>query len=129
MKKKKKKKKKEIPMKKALAFLALAAAFAPMTTGCASKETTADAKKKLDVAYEQRVGSATKEDMIEDFGNPEWCRPDENTGDETCRFYRKKGTKWMGDKKDRKHIDQYDDVVAQFDTKGVLRSFKAKAQR
>lgn len=114
-------------MRKALFALALAAVVA----GCASKQTASstDVKKELETKWEKRVGSATKSDFVEDFGDPEWCRPSEDTGTETCRFYKKKGTKWMGEKTDRKHYEAFDEIVADFDSKGVLRSFKANAQR
>jgi hypothetical protein len=111
---------------KTLCFLILAIAL----SSCAHKETTsADAKKALVGRYEERIGKATKEDLIEDFGNPEWCRPQEETGNETCRFYRKKDTKWMGGKKDRVHYEAYDQIFADFDSSGVLKTFKASAQR
>jgi hypothetical protein len=100
--------------------------------GCASNETkSSEAREKLEQAFEPQIGKATKSDFIEQFGPPQWCRPKE-TGDETCRFARKVGTKWVGDKKDktdRKRVEQYDNVVTEFDGNGRLRSFEVDTQR
>ena len=96
--------------------------------GCASKETSAEAQARIEKKYEERVGTARKAELIEDFGTPEWCRANDS-GVETCRFFKKKGTKWMGEKRDRTHYTTYDEIVAEFDEKNVLRAFKASAQR
>lgn len=97
--------------------------------GCAgNKVNSAEATKQLEAKWSPAVGKATKQEFVENYGDAEWCKPEES-GEETCRFYLKKGTKWLGDKKDRKHFEQGDDVVATFDGAGVLKSFKAKAQR
>lgn len=96
---------------------------------CAHKETSTAARKKLDSKWEGAVGEATKSELIEDFGTPEWCRKDD-AGEESCRFYRRKGTQWIGEKKtDRKHYSAYDEILADFDSTGKLKSFKANAQR
>lgn len=93
-------------------------------------ETTKEALAKLEQDFSGQVGTATKGDLIESFGNAEWCKV-EDSGTETCRFYRKKGTKWIGEKnqKDKKPVETSDQVVAEFDKDGILRSFKASAQR
>lgn len=96
--------------------------------GCSSKESSSNAREKIDNKWGDRIGKATKSDLVEDFGNAEWCRPSDS-GTETCRFYRKKGTKWMGEVKDRKSFEQFDEVMAEFDQNGVLRSYKSNAQR
>lgn len=97
---------------------------------CASKtiSQTPDARKDLEERYAQKVGVATKHDLTQEFGAPAWCR-NNPSGEETCRFYKKIGTKWMGDKKDRTNYEQFDEVVAEFDSNGVMRSFKSNAQR
>lgn len=99
---------------------------------CASKKdttTTAEAKKQIEDIFNPKIGSATKQDLISDFGNPEWCKQ-EDSGGETCRFYRKKGTKWIGEEgRDKKSITKYDQVIADFDSNGTLKSFKASALR
>ena len=98
-------------------------------TGCASKQTSsADARQDLENKWSKRVGSATKSDFIEQFGTAEWCRP-QPTGDETCRFYKKLATKWMGEsKRDKKSYEAFEEVVADFDSNGTLKTFKANAQ-
>jgi len=97
--------------------------------GCGSSPTrSTDVREDLDGEWKDRVGKATKSDLIEKFGNAEWCRPQES-GSETCRFYRKVGTKWTGEKLDRKHYEQFDEVVADFGSDGKLRAYKANAQR
>lgn len=114
-------------MTKFFALLLIAFCFA----SCSSKKdvTTAEAKKQLDENYSAKIGTATKQELISDFGNPEWCKQ-EDSGTETCRFYRKKGTKWIGEEgRDKKNISRYDQVIADFDTNGILKSFKASALR
>ncbi len=97
--------------------------------GCAHKESSADARKRLDSKWEEQLGQATKSELIEDFGSPEWCRKDD-AGEESCRFYRRKNTQWVGEKKtDRKAYSAYDEVLADFDSTGRLKTFKANAQR
>ncbi len=101
-----------------------------MSSCSSTPETSQQAKEKLEQNYSKKIGSSTKTDLIETFGNPEWCKMEES-GSETCRFYRKKGTRWIGDKKqiDKKPIETGDQVIAEFDKEGILRSFKASAQR
>ncbi len=114
---------------KTLALITAVLSFV-MLTGCSGKKSSSsDALKELEAKWTPAVGKATKSEFVENYGNAQWCKPDENSGEETCRFYLKKGTKWLGDAKDRAHIDQGDDVVANFDNAGILQSFKAKAQR
>lgn len=93
-------------------------------------ETTKEALANLEQDFSSKVGTANKGDLIESFGNAEWCKV-EDSGTETCRFYRKKGTKWIGEKKqkDKKPVETGDQIIAEFDKEGILRSFKASAQR
>lgn len=101
-----------------------------VVAACSSQKnvTSADAEKSLKQRYEAKIGSATKTELVQEFGNPEWCR-DNDMGGETCRFYKKLDTKWMGPTTDRKNYSTYDEVVADFDTNGVLQKYDAKAQR
>ncbi len=113
-------------MKVTLSILALA-----LFASCASKPTTttSQARQALEDKWSKRLGSATKADFVQDFGNAEWCRP-QVSGEETCRFYKKLATKWMGDDiRDKKSYEAFDEVVADFDTQGALKGFKANAQR
>lgn len=114
-------------MKKLTSLLIMAIAF----TGCSSgPETTKQAQEKLEQNFGEKIGSATKSELVEYFGNAEWCKL-EDSGRETCRFYRKKGVKWIGEKeqKDKKALEIGDQIIAEFDRDGILRSFKASAQR
>ncbi len=98
--------------------------------GCSSTPVaSSDAQAGLEAKYGARVGKAVKADFVQDFGTPQWCKPESLTGTETCRFYKKLETKWIGEKPDRKPFDTYDEVVAEFDASGTLRAFKAKSQR
>lgn len=102
-----------------------------LIVACSSgPETTKEAKEKLEENFSEKIGTATKGDLVEYFGNAEWCKL-EDSGRETCRFYRKKGTKWIGEKnqKDKKAIETGDQIIAEFDQEGILRGFKASAQR
>jgi len=94
------------------------------------QETTQEARQKLEQDFSKEVGTATKADLIDRLGIAEWCKL-ETSGTETCRFYLKKGTKWIGEKnqKDKKPVETGDQVIAEFDKDGILRSFKASAQR
>jgi len=101
---------------------------------CSSKQvgdgmTSSEARKKLDEEYKEKVGSATKTDFVEYFGSANWCRVKEPNG-ETCRFYKKIGTKWIGEEgRDKKNLEMFDEVVAVFDGSGKLRSYEVNAQR
>ena len=109
----------------------LIASLALILSHCAhQKETTAQAEKSLQERYDTKIGSASKSELVEEFGNPEWCKL-ESSGTETCRFYHKKGTIWIGDKesRDKKPVEEFDQVIADFDGNGVLRGFKSSAQR
>lgn len=112
-------------MKKVI-FLVITLAFA----GCAGKSTqsSADALKDLNDRYSKKVGASTKSELVEEFGPADWCeqRPG---GSETCRFYKSMGVQWKGDKENRTRYEAFDEVVADFDGKGVLRDYKAKSQR
>lgn len=90
--------------------------------------TSSEARSKLEKTYKDKVGSATKTDFIEYFGSANWCRPKEPG--ETCRFYKKIGTKWIGeDGRDKKNLEMFDEVIADFDGKGTLRNYEVSAQR
>ncbi len=100
--------------------------------GCASKQgvPSSEALSSLDEKYTSRVGKATKADFVEEFGQANWCRPAASgSGEESCRFYKRIGTKWMGEKDNRSHRETFDEVFTEFDASGVLKSFKANAQR
>ncbi len=100
-----------------------------LLSSCSSKQqTTAEALESLENRYEKKIGSATKSDFVSEFGNPEWCKL-EPTGTEMCRFYSKKGVRWIGESNDKKSVELFDEVVASFDAQGVLRTYKAKALR
>lgn len=111
-------------------LLAFTLVVAAAIIGCSSKQTTSqEARKNLEAKFAPQIGTATKTEFVEHFGNAEWCKI-EASGGETCRFYRKKGTKWLGDeKRDKKSFEQFEQVIAEFDTNGVLKDFKASAQK
>ena len=48
-----------------------------ITAGCASKKTStsSEARDQLEEKWSAKVGSATKSDFMEQFGNAEWCKP------------------------------------------------------
>ncbi len=117
-------------MKKNTALVSLTVGIA-ILAGCSGKKTTSstEARTEMESKWAPMVGKATKTEFVEQYGDAEWCKPIEDTGEETCRFYLKKGIKWVGDKKDHKHFEQGDNIVADFDSKGVLKTFKAAAQR
>lgn len=98
--------------------------------GCAAPKTnSSEAREALEKKYSSKVGSAKKQDLVEHFGQPEWCHPDSGSG-ETCRFYQKIGTNWVGQgKRDKKSYEAFDELVTVFDSQGVLREIKANAQR
>lgn len=101
-----------------------------LAAACASKKTlsTADALKDLNSRYEGRIGKARKAELVEEFGQADWCEQKPG-GTETCRFYRQMGTIWKGDKENRTRYDSYDEVVAEFDPQGIMRDYKARSQR
>ncbi len=101
-----------------------------LLAACAGKKTvsTSDALKELNQRYEARVGKAYKAELVEEFGQADWCEQKPG-GTETCRFYRRVGTIWKGDKENRTRYETYDEVVADFDPQGLLRDYKARSQR
>jgi hypothetical protein len=102
-----------------------------LAVGCAHQqpaETTAAARMHLEERWKDKLGTATKTDFISEFGNPNWCKL-KDSGEESCRFYKKLQTKWMGDDLDKKEIETFDEVIADFGTDGTLRQFKANALR
>jgi hypothetical protein len=112
-------------MKKIFLFIGLT-----LLASCASKPetSTSDALAELEKRYADKIGKATKSEFVEDFGQPMWCEQKPG-GAENCRFYRRMGTRWKGDPQNRTHYDAYDEMLAEFDPKGFLREYKAKAQR
>lgn len=97
--------------------------------GCAHKETSSQIRARLDSRWESQLGSATKSELIEDFGIPDWCRKEES-GEESCRFFKRKGTQWVGEKKtEKRYYSTYDEILADFDNQGKLKNFKTNAQR
>ena len=112
-------------MMKEILFLAITL----LVTACATSQTvTSHSKEDLVEEWTPKVGVATRSDFVEKFGNAEWCRR-RDSGAETCRFYNKKGVKWLGTGQDKKSYIQYDQVVADFDGNGILRSFEGDSQR
>lgn len=115
-------------MKNIIPLLALT-----VLVSCASKPTTqtAEARKDLEKTWKARIGAMSKADVVEEFGNPEWCVQDDNGATETCRFARKKGVKWVGEKDDmdKKRVDQFDQIIGTFDRTGILRDIEVKSQR
>lgn len=102
-----------------------------LLAGCAHKEpaeSTSNAKRALEERWKDRLGSATKSDFTSEFGNAEWCKPNSG-GEETCRFYKKIKTKWIGEAPDKRSIELFDEIIADFGTDGTLRQFKANALR
>lgn len=102
-----------------------------LAVGCAHKqaaETTTDARRQLEERWKDRLGTAIKADFTSEFGNAEWCKP-KDTGEETCRFYKKIKTKWIGEAPDKRSIELFDEIIADFGTDGTLRQFKANALR
>lgn len=97
--------------------------------GCASgPKMSSEIQAELKEKWEDRVGKATKSDLVQEFGQAEWCRS-RTIGGETCRFRKNLGTQWTGPETDRKHHAMFDEVVADFDANGILRSAETKAQR
>lgn len=100
-----------------------------LLAGCASKpETSTEARGNLEEELKDRVGVATKTEFVEKFGHAEWCDP-KPTGEESCRFHKKTGTRWIGAGLEKKSIDIFDQVVAEFDSSGRLRTYEVKSQR
>lgn len=98
---------------------------------CASKqksESTSNALKDLDSRYSEKVGKANKTELVEEFGTADWCEPKPGGG-EKCRFYKAMGLQWRGDKENRTKYQTFDEVVADFDSQGTLREYKARSQR
>lgn len=114
---------------KQITQLFLAASVIALVAGCASKTSSEKAVNHLESKFGDRVGKARKSELVEYFGTADWCRPNESTGGETCRFYKKTGTAWVGEKRDKKNYLQYDELFVEFDSKGILREFTPSAQR
>ncbi len=91
-------------------------------------EKTSNAVKDLDARYAEKVGKANKTELVEEFGTADWCEPKAGGG-ETCRFYKAMGLQWRGDKENRTKYQTFDEVVAEFDSQGVMREYKARSQR
>lgn len=102
-----------------------------LIAACASKSitpTSSNAQRDIEERLNDRIGKATKQDLVQEFGTANWCRPQPG-GDESCRFYKRIGTAWSGDTANRVHRETYDEVFADFDSNGLLKSFKANSQR
>lgn len=99
-------------------------------TACSStREVTSDnATTDFAKTFNSKLGTANKADLVSEFGGLEWCRQ-ENAPGETCRFHFKKGKRWAGKDRFKKAVEQYEEITAQFDENGILRSFKSKYQR
>jgi hypothetical protein len=115
-----------------LRFLWVVPVVVVLSVGCASKskkgETTAEALQDLEKRYSEKVGTSQKSELVEEFGSPAWCEPKPG-GAESCRFYRSMGRQWRGDKDNRTSYEAFDEVIADFDPQGRLRTYKARAQR
>ena len=114
-------------MKKLLLIVGLV-----VLSSCASKSAvpSSAAQSDLEDKYNPLIGKATKADFVEEFGQANWCRPAASgSGEESCRFYKRIGTKWMGEKDNRTHRETFDEMFTEFDSNGTLKSFKANAQR
>ncbi len=98
--------------------------------GCASKPTMQSTKAQNDLEEQlvKQVGSGRKADLVESFGDPDWCEQSA-AGTETCRFSKVMGEKWIGPKKFQKKTVIKDEIVADFAPNGTLRSFKVNSQR
>lgn len=98
-------------------------------SACAPKPTkSGDEIQKIEDKWKARIGYSTKSDFVEEYGNPEWCRMSDGQ-EETCRFYKKLKKRYIGDGRDAKEVQAYDQVIAEFGVDGKLKSFKADAQR
>ena len=108
----------------------LTLAIVVLATGCGHKKVNSEeANKKLDEKFTPRLGLAKKAELVEYFGKPEWCRSAEGTGGESCRFFKKTGTAWTGEKRDKKAHTQYEEVTCDFDAGGILRKLETNAQK
>lgn len=98
--------------------------------GCAGKsvKSSADALKELQTQWQPKVGTATKAELTEEFGPADWCEQKPG-GAETCRFYKPMGFVWKGDRENRSKYERYDELTVELDPQGILRDFKARAQR
>jgi hypothetical protein len=120
---------KDPKVKRSLALVCLLILAACSSNQVGDGLTSSEARTKLQEKYKDKVGNYNKTDFIEEFGSANWCRPKE-PGGETCRFYKKIGTKWIGEEgRDKKNLEMFDEIVAEFDGKGMLRSYEANAQR
>jgi len=100
-----------------------------LIAGCAhQQESSQEAESKLNETFGEKIGVAKKSELVEHFGTAQWCRPND-FGGETCRFYRKKGTQWVGEKRQKTSYLQYDEGIAVFDQDGILKRFTGGSQR
>lgn len=99
-----------------------------LLASCASSGPTADPNTDYIAAFQSRVNTASKNDLVTDYGGLEWCKPDGQTG-ETCRFYYRKGKGWQGKERFKKAVEFYDQIDARFDQNGILKTFTYKNRR
>lgn len=111
------------------AFIVFAMTMILVSCSSTKPTSTADSNSDLEKRMTAKLGTATKEELITEFGNAEWCKEENTTGGETCRFYLKKGTRWIGKDRFKKSVEQFDEVTAHFDGSGIFRSFKSKSLR
>ena len=104
--------------------------FLVLIAACSSAPDTTSTESRAEIEDELNkwLGSATKEDLQEKFGKPEWCKQ-ELTGEETCRFRFESGTAWKGPKKFKTSYTTYDEVLATFGANEALKEYKVKSQR
>jgi hypothetical protein len=100
-----------------------------VVAACSTTSTdSGNARKSIEDKYNERIGKATKQDFVQEFGDANWCRS-QPTGDESCRFYKRIGTRWIGEKPDRVPHEMFDEIYSDFDSNGVLKSIKVNSQR
>lgn len=100
-----------------------------LVTACAAKTTQSTAAREdLESSLKDKLGLAQKEDLVETFGKADWCRAEDN-GEETCRFLKQTGNKWVGSTRYQKNYTTYDEVVAVFGQDGRLRRYEVRTQK
>lgn len=89
---------------------------------------TYDAKRDIEEKWKPLMGKATKQEFVQEYGAPSWCEFSDGK-EETCRFHKTMGEKWVGDRLNKRRVEIYDEVVATFSVDGTLKTFDPKAQR
>ena len=85
--------------------------------GCSHQTSSGPAPVVVPTKYKPKIGKTRKQDLQEQFGDPDWCIGD-GTG-EICRFRR--GTQ----QQDARHRDIVEELVVGFDAQGVLKGIKS----